>query len=280
MKSTRSKIAAFSCFMVLAFSGCASVWAETPSLPSSRITAEVSTVEYLPKAATEAIQKSQGIFTVKIPLKDGKTRSGHGSAFLVGTDGLLVTALHNLPDEIDVVKQDGRVTFNGLPVEVDTIAASADIALLKLKSVPKGMEPAVFAKDVPLFSEVYAQFSGNVQFGDGVRAFRALPFRAIVVGEIKNLLPFRLNGEIVAYIPGKIVHYYLDKDVKGGFSGAMFVNEKGEVAGMGVFIDGGYTAIISSSNIQGVIEYSRQVDKEQKEKDREGQGEDKNPETN
>lgn len=216
---------------------------------------------YMPKAAEDAIEKSQGTFVVNIPLRDGRSIIMMGSAFLVTADGLIATALHILPPEIDVAVAEGRMTFRGVPVTVDIISLDRDLALLKLKEVPKEMMPVTFASEFPLYSRVFAKLKGLLPYNPP-RLFAGLPFRARFVQTVIQLMsPY--PGIIV---PTGVEYLYLDKEAKAGFSGSMFVNKNGEVVGMGIETDGGYTVLLSGKNIQEAIKFSIQQDEERKKK--------------
>lgn len=226
------------------------------------VNSNVSTENYMPIAAKEAINRSQGAIQVNVPLRDGSFRTSYASGFLVSEDGLVVTAGHVAPEEVDVLNQAGRITFNGLPVEIDTLVTGADVMLLKLKEIPKDMKPAVFAKEVPLYTDVYAEFSGEIRLGNVIRSYSGLAFRAKYVHAVPELVVHSFGF----VIPTGNTLLYLDRELKMGFSGGMAVNSKGEIIGMISRIDGGYTVLVSSDMIQRVIEHSREVDVERKKK--------------
>lgn len=225
-----------------------------------QIQTEVSS--YMPKAAEDAIDKSWGTFLVSIPQLGDPPRGNIGSAFLVTADGLIATALHNLPSETDVMQVEGRMTFNGVPVTIDTFSQPRDLALLRLKEVPKGMVPVTFAKDIPLYSRVFAKLQGLFPYNSNFRLFTGLPFRARLVHSVPELR----NMYFGITVPTGVEYFYLDRSVKTGFSGSMFVNKNGEVVGMGIQLDGGYSVLISGKNIQEVIEFSVQKEEERKKK--------------
>lgn len=244
----------FLIFAVLAiiFSGFSPLFAETNDQHGSNqaIVASAGRADsYLPQAAKDAIDKSQAEIRVNIPKIDGSVAVRKGQAFLVSDDGLIVTALHILPAEADVVSHTGRILFSGMPAKLLAAWAEADIALLKLESVPDGMKPVAFAKDVSLYSDVFAKISLVEDSDNGISVIlESLPFRAKVV----NIAP------LVTVSPGAFKaigaeFLYLDKAIKNGFSGSLFVNEKGEAVGMGKFIDSGYSGIVSASSIQVVL---------------------------
>ena len=232
---------------------------------------ESQSEEYIPATAQKAIGESQRQLVVTIPMLGGGSRTSQGSAFLVSEDGLIVTALHILPKEVDILGKAGRITFGGDPVELSSWGAVADIAILKIKNIPSGMRPAVIAKDISLYSMVYAKLTGlqnQLKNSQLFVYFDGLPFRARIVARV---LQFTTGFFGILESTG-VEYLYLDHDAKPGFSGGMFVNEKGEVAGMASYVDGGYTALISPSTILRAIEANREFDKKEEEnKDKNGE---------
>lgn len=215
--------------------------------------------EYIPKAAEKAISESQRPLIVKIPLLNGGFITRQGSAFLVSEDGLIITALHIIPKEVDIIDKKGRIVFGGVPAEFDSWSEFTDVAILKIRDIPVGMRPATLAKEVSLFEMVYAKLTGrqdSSEDGSSFVHFDGLPFRARVVGRV----PQFSVGLLGISIPSA-EFLYLDHDAKPGFSGGMFVNEKGEVVGVGSRVDGGYTVLVNSSTIPDAIKASRDTDK-------------------
>ena len=220
--------------------------------------------EYIPAAAQKAIGESQRQLVVTIPMLNDSSSTRSGNAFLVSEDGWIVTALHILPKEIDVLFKVGRITFGGDPVELSSWGAEADIAILKIKNIPSGMKSAVIAKDISLYSMVYAKLTGlqgQPQNSQLFVSFDGLPFRAKIVARVPQFTTVLFG---ILEFTG-VEYLYLDHDAKPGFSGGMFVNEKGEVAGMASYVDGGYTALISHSTILQAIEAKREFDRNKEE---------------
>lgn len=245
MKVARKAVIAYSIFLAIFLA----VW----------VSAEE---EYIPKAAMEAINKSQGRVETTTLRRDENPEIRRAGGFLVSADGWVVTVLHVMSREIDVINQKGRITFNGVVAEVDYVVTLGDLVILKLEKVPDGMQPVVLAGSFSLYSKVFAVLSGGQLLPTGLMInFDKLPFQGMVVNKMPGyvMTPFGLQESPVEFI-------YLDRAAKGGFSGAMFVNEKGEVVGMGSFLDGGYTALVSVNTIRKAIEDSRRQDKEVEEK--------------
>lgn len=227
-----------------------------------------SPASYLPQAAEEAINKSQRQLVVRFPKISGKEFFRQSSAFLINKEGWVVAALHGLPEDIDILMaKEGRITFGGLPAKFYAALIEMDLAILKLEKIPEDLSPAVLAKEVQLFTPVFAKLSGTFDFevnggrGNGKKfiKFTGLPFRAVLVG--RTSLYKKLSSEAE-----KILDYlWLDQSAKEGFSGAMFVNDQGEVVGMGIFTDGGFTGVLSVSDIRAAIEIVKKRSREKQE---------------
>src|SRR3989344_1529958 len=115
---------------------------------------------YIPKAAEETILKSQGQVVSYIFLAGSHPRVKFGSGFLFDK-ALVITALHNLPKEIDIWNIKGRIFFNRVPVKkVKYFNPRLDVAILELEQTPEGSEPAVFTEDIPVGTKVFAKVSG------------------------------------------------------------------------------------------------------------------------
>ncbi|MBI2591765.1 MAG: PDZ domain-containing protein [Candidatus Brennerbacteria bacterium] len=205
---------------------------------------------YMPLAAEEAIDRSQSQLTVSgIEYPDGTVHSRSGQGFL-REDGLVVSALHiYAPPEFkekdeDILTKKRTVTFNGAHADIVYASGFKDLALFKLRRIPAGMKPAVFAKKIKLFEPVFARIKSFLTFeyrGEIYGYFLDLPYKGILVNSLTvyknvNKSPEATDLELI----------FLDQTAKSGFSGAMFVNSNGEVIGMGDAIDGGYTINISS----------------------------------
>ncbi len=219
--------------------------------------------DYIPKAADEAIDKSQGLVAVETPVE----RQNAGGGVLISADGLVATALH-LVKTAAKIPDYSTITFRGVSTKVEyVIPHSADFALLKIDKIPDGMVPATLAKDVPLYTPVFAKFSGYRYVSDvpGLEGtslyFGSLPYRALVVG-IASVF-FSAHG---LPMPTPFSFLYLDKPMAVGFSGNMFVNAQGETVGIGSFIDSGYSGLVSVYTIQQALEDNRRQNEERRSK--------------
>lgn len=144
---------------------------------------------------------------------------GLGSGVVISKEGLIMTAAHVVEsaNEISVKLQDGT----SFPADVISSSAAADVALLKLRIVPKNLNPAKVGD------------SNNSRIGEQILiigAPRGLE-HSLSVGHIsrkmnKNMIS---NGEMAGYIQ-------TDASINQGNSGGPMFNLKGEVIGIVSFI--------------------------------------------
>ena len=206
---------------------------------------------YIPLAAEQAIELSQGQLTVsEIQYPDGSLGSSTGQGFLI-EGGLIVSALHiysppefNEEDK-DILTKERTVMFQGVHADIVYASSFYDIAIYKLRRIPAGMKPVVFAKNTILFQQVFAKLKVFFTFdfkGEKYGYELNLPYRGVLVDAVRVYKNIEKAPE-----PTNLEFVYLDNAARTGFSGAMFVNSKGEVVGIGDMISGGYTILLSSS---------------------------------
>lgn len=229
---------------------------------------------YIPEAADTAITLSQGQIIVSVQKKEGGSDAAFGQAFLVSDTGLIITTTHlfqiagGTVEEISLHPE--WISFNiytsrelNFPKVQPTHAKlvywseSLDVAVLQLEKIPYGLKPIRFARSAYLYEIVYAKIRGYSYDAGLVFYFDALPYRGTLV---ERALMFVKNDQNKLEPIGH-TFFYLDTAAKTGFSGAMFVNEKGEVIGMGDRVSGGYTGIISAEVLKEVLNFIQKKEK-------------------
>jgi S1-C subfamily serine protease len=154
----------------------------------------------------------------KVPIGDSRltTAKGMGSGVLISKDGLIITAAHvvQTADHVYVKFPNGE----GFSAEVIASEPAADVALLKLRKVPKG------AVTVPLGD------SGKVDVGDKVFVVGA-PYgmaHTLTVGHISaRHEPYSLPGTMAL-----AEFFQTDAAINQGNSGGPMFNMDGEVIGI------------------------------------------------
>ena len=147
------------------------------------------------------------------------TSGGLGSGVVISTDGLVLTVAHvvDFANEV-VVKFANETTY---PADVLASSTAADVALLKLRFVPKGLRPAKLGD------------SETAKIGEQIMVIGA-PLgleHSLSVGHIsrkmkKNMLT---NGEMAQFIQ-------TDAAINQGNSGGPMFNLNGELIGIVSFI--------------------------------------------
>lgn len=205
--------------------------------------------KFFPQKTFEAINQSQGSFYV---FTVGQTEG----IILDPGKGLVLTVAH-LFDYLVAPETSSKICLfifkeEIFKVKILKISQKFDLALVQLE--PKGLKgkslidlgakKVVFQEKFSPFKEYYSferEFSFSIF---GIEKILELPFSARIVGKktIKSLKD------------GEMVYLYLDKNVKGGFSGAGVFNEEGELLGMVDAIDGGYSLVMPTSEIRNFLE--------------------------
>ncbi|MEK7147206.1 MAG: hypothetical protein AAB772_03045, partial [Patescibacteria group bacterium] len=149
---------------------------------------------YIPLAAEQAIELSQGQLTVsEIQYPDGSLGSSTGQGFLI-EGGLIVSALHiysppefNEEDK-DILTKERTVMFQGVHADIVYASSFYDIAIYKLRRIPAGMKPVVFAKNTILFQQVFAKLKVFFTFdfkGEKYGYELNLPYRGVLVDAVR-----------------------------------------------------------------------------------------------
>lgn len=261
--------------MLLAITIATTVWMIAGTASSQ----EIPMSSLIPPKALDAIKRSQGQILISEDRFDGTKNNHFFSGFLVSKEKRYVLAvLHGLPSEKhsaehpDLIKFFREIPASNPGETPKAVSVSCmlkkywyeqDLALLELAEVPMGMEEVSFAKDVSVPSRVYAAFFGIQEFEIGSSQdvfifFRWLPFWGTIVLEVpmahfKSGTP-KPSSDSFFYVFG-------NGPMKGGFSGTMFVNERGDVVGMGSYTDRGYSAITNVKTITRLLaEFEKEGD--------------------
>ncbi len=151
-----------------------------------------------------------------LPRQGMVSSAGQASGVLISDDGKVLTAAHVVQsvDKVFVEFPDGQL----ITARVISSATNADVALLQLDYVPKGVAPARLGD------------SDQVEVGDEV----------FVVGAPYGLLPTLSAGHISGRVaPGNRLlsmsaweFFQTDAAINGGNSGGPMFNDKGEVIGI------------------------------------------------
>lgn len=178
----------------------------------------------------------------KVQNQQVTSSGGLGSGVIISKEGLILTAAHVVEsaNEISVKLQ------NGIAFSADVISSSkaADVALLKLRTIPTGLQPAVIGD------------SNTSKVGEQVLVIgapRGLE-HSLSVGHIsrkvdKNMIA---NGEMAGFIQ-------TDASINQGNSGGPMFNVKGEVIGVVSFIltnSGGFEGLgfaVDTNTIKKVL---------------------------
>ena len=178
----------------------------------------------------------------KVQNQQVTSSGGLGSGVIISKEGLILTAAHVVEsaNEISVKLQ------NGIAFSADVISSSkaADVALLKLRTIPTGLQPAVIGD------------SNTSKVGEQVLVIgapRGLE-HSLSVGYIsrkvdKNMIA---NGEMAGFIQ-------TDASINQGNSGGPMFNVKGEVIGIVSFIltnSGGFEGLgfaVDTNTIKKVL---------------------------
>lgn len=239
---------------------------------------ETSLSPLIPPQAFDAIKRSQGQLLIEEKRFDGKIDRHLLSAFLVSKKKrLILTTLHGLPLPMHSAQHPDLIKFfreipapdpqekpKGVLISctLKQYLFEHDVAILELAQVPEDMQEVTFAKDVPIPSKVYAALFGmdELKFELSKNAtifFRWLPFYGTIVLEVPIV---RFENNALHVSPDSFFYIFGSGGVKGGFSGTVFVNEHGEVVGMGRFGDDGYSGIISVKTITRFLAETEQED--------------------
>ncbi|MEO9953485.1 trypsin-like peptidase domain-containing protein [Nonlabens sp.] len=178
----------------------------------------------------------------KVQNQQVTSSGGLGSGVIISKEGLILTAAHVVEsaNEISVKLQ------NGIAFSADVISSSkaADVALLKLRTIPSGLQPAAIGD------------SNTSKVGEQILiigAPRGLE-HSLSVGHIsrkvdKNMIA---NGEMAGFIQ-------TDASINQGNSGGPMFNVKGEVIGVVSFIltnSGGFEGLgfaVDTNTIKKVL---------------------------
>lgn len=178
----------------------------------------------------------------KVQNQQVTSSGGLGSGVIISKEGLILTAAHVVEsaNEISVKLQ------NGIAFSADVISSSkaADVALLKLRTIPTGLQPAVIGD------------SNKSKVGEQILVIgapRGLE-HSLSVGHIsrkvdKNMIA---NGEMAGFIQ-------TDASINQGNSGGPMFNVKGEVIGVVSFIltnSGGFEGLgfaVDTNTIKKVL---------------------------
>lgn len=213
----------------------------------------------MPVPARNAVAKSQGLVVASVRSVSGGEAVYFGFGSLVSEDGLVVTNLSVLPKETDVLNSFGNVTFNGAPALLVTWSVEADLALLKVKHIPKKMRSVAFTEDITVGSEVFARVSGDLPLGESVVRYRNVTVRSTVVNKAPLLQPTPAG-----LLPSVVEFLLLDKPYPYMFEGALFVNKNGEGMGMGRASRESFPAIVSAASIRKFVQQSKKASVERK----------------
>lgn len=232
------------------------------NLASSSTEAASSTFvgESMSPAAKEAIAKSQRRLTVDIPRVDGSGRS-LGHAFLINKEqGIILTAFHVINFPTDVILKESRVQFDGMPVTLEYINRRADIAFLKIKQVPDGMETVTFSKTVISSDKFFAKIEGLLDHDDVHFLMEEMVYVGSLRGSATLAIPTPLGPQLT-----NIEYLFMQPSPMFGFSGSMVVNEKGTVVGMMAGFLGGYAFVCSAATIESELQQFYQIQKTKEE---------------
>lgn len=161
------------------------------------------------------------IEVVEYKVKDQKltTSGGLGSGVIINKEGFIITAAHVVQsaNEVSVKLQ------NGVPFTADVISSSvaADVALLKLRTVPINLKPAKIGS------------SSDSKIGEQILVIGA-PLgleHSLSVGYISRKMKKNMisNGEMAGFLQ-------TDASINQGNSGGPMFNMKGELIGIVSFI--------------------------------------------
>lgn len=202
--------------------------------------------DIVPPAAREAIAKSQRRLTVEIPRVDGRGEVSQGHAFLVNKEqGIILTALHVVDVPADVILQGSRVRFDDVPVVLEYINPIADVAFLKIKQVPEGMEAVTFSKEITYSEEFFAKIEGFLSLGTIHFLMREMVYVGSLRGSAMLAFPTPLGLQL-----SNIEYLFMQPPPMFSFSGSMVVDKEGKVVGMMSAFLGGYTFVCSGATIE------------------------------
>lgn len=161
------------------------------------------------------------IEVIEYKVKDQQltTSGGLGSGVIISEEGLIITAAHVVEsaNEISVKLQNGTA----FPADVLSSSTAADVALLKLRTVPPNLKPATVGS------------SSDSKIGEQILiigAPRGLE-HSLSVGHISRKMKKNMisNGEMAGFIQ-------TDASINQGNSGGPMFNLKGELIGIVSFI--------------------------------------------
>lgn len=221
-----------------------------------QIPAFAVSTDYIPDKAFRSIKAAQGTVKVVVPLVDGTAHVSMGSGVVVDAV-TIITASHVVPKEVDLALSPSKtkITFNDIPVKVDRINVLADLAVLKAEpGALKNFTPIDLADRPVLYQDIYALIDGYapISFDDGSvlhLKFNNLPF----AGRVVNIVMMYEQSFMGEFTTTGIEFLYLDKQAKGGFSGAAFVDSEGHLLAIGLGGDGGYTYVLSVRFIRDAL---------------------------
>lgn len=226
----------FSCFLM------------APAVYAHDEAAGISAVaeEFFPDAARNAIERYQGEIIVHIPNWIGASEV-HGRGFLFHKDGWVISAAHiftNVPR--DVLFEGTRVTFRGEKAVLESLDPLSDIAILKINSALPDFEDVSIAQKLPEGTPVYIAMQGALQHGKIILDFHKGLFMYGRIAGYADVVVF--VSPLHAFPVAEFL--YITHPVTYGFSGGFYVNAKGEFVGMAIFIEGGFTSVVSAATIQ------------------------------
>lgn len=207
--------------------------------------------KFFPDAARSAIEQYQGEIIVRIP-KWINASEVRGRGFLFHKDGWVISAAHIFLDvPRDVLLEDTRIMFRGEKAVLRSLDPLSDVAILKTDAVPQNFNDV---RVVPFPGEgtfVYALMQGSLRNGSLMLNFSQGLF---VSGRVAGF------ADVLAFVPPfhefSVAEFiYVAHSVMRGFSGSFYVNADGEFVGMAIFIDGGFTGLVSAATIQKNFEF-------------------------
>lgn len=202
--------------------------------------------KFFPDAAESAIEQYQGEIIVHIPKWIG-TSEIQGRGFLFHKDGWVISAAHIFIDvPRDTLLEGTRITFRGEKATLRALDPMSDIAILKTDTAPQNFKEVRVVASPEKGAFVYTIMQGSLRNGNRLFNFPQGLFVSGRVAGPADILMFA--SPFHQFRIAELI--YVVHSVMRGFSGSFYVNADGEFVGMAIFVDGGFTGLVSAATIQ------------------------------